>query len=127
VTGHGPAGASAAGLADQAAELVRALNHATLPGAGGLTYSGDVYSLLAGLSVLAGRLPQALAQAETFLVAQLTAGRIVIVDGAHTGDPDAAVAQTAACLHTARAAAHRLHVDLDHAAAALVWAAAVDP
>jgi hypothetical protein len=118
---------SPAGLADQAAELVRALNHATLPGAGGLSYPGDVYSVLIALSVLAGRLPQALAQTETFLVAQLTAGRIVIVDGAHTGDPDAAVAEAEEYLNTARAAAHRLHVDLDHAAAALVWAAAVDP
>jgi hypothetical protein len=118
---------SPAGLADQAAELVRALNHATLPGADGLSYPGDVYSVLIGLSVLAGRLPQALAQAETFLVAQLTAGRIVIVDGTHTGDPDAAVAEAEEYLNTARAAAHRLHVDLDHAAAALVWAAAVDP
>jgi hypothetical protein len=127
VTGHGPDGASAAGLADQAAELVRGLNHATLPGVGGLSYPGDVYSVLIGLSVLAGRLPQALAQAETFLVAQLTAGRIVIVDGTHTGHPDAAVAEAEEYLRTARAAAHRLHVDLDRAAAALVWAAAVDP
>jgi hypothetical protein len=123
MTGREP---TPAGLADQAAELVRALNHATLPGAGGLSCPGDVYGVLIGLSVLAGRLPQALAQAETFLVAQLVAGRIVIVDGAHTGDPEAAVAQAGECLHTARAAAHRLHVDLDRAAAALVWAAAVD-
>lgn len=92
-----------------------------------LSYPGDVYSLLIALSVLAGRLPQALAQAETFLVAQLAAGRVVTVDGAHVGDPDAAVAEAEACLHTARAAAHRLHVDLDHVAAALVWAAGVDP
>jgi hypothetical protein len=124
MTGREP---TPAGLADAAAEAIRALNHATLPGSGGLAYPGDVYSVLIALSLLAARLPQALAQAETFLVAQLTAGRIVIVDGAHTGDPDAAVAQAAACLHTARAAAHALHVDLDHAAAALVWAAAVDP
>jgi hypothetical protein len=127
VTGHGPDGPSAAGLADQVAELVRALNHATLPGRSGLAYPGDVYSVLIALSVLAARLPQALAQTETFLAKELAAGRIVIVDGAHTGDPAAAVAQAAACLHTARAAAHRLHIDLDHAAAALVWAAAVDP
>jgi hypothetical protein len=124
MTGREP---TPAGLADAAAEAIRALNHTTLPGAGGLTYPGDVYSLLAALSLLAARLPQALTQTETFLAAELAAGRIVIVDGAHTGDPAAAVAQAAACLHTARAAAHRLHVDLDHAAAALVWAAAVDP
>jgi hypothetical protein len=124
MTGQEP---TPAGLADAAAEAIRALNHATLPGAGGLSYPGDVYSVLIALSVLAARLPQALAQAETFLVAQLTAGRIVIVDGAHIGHPDDAVAQAEAYLDTARAAAHRLHVDLDHAAAALVWAAAVDP
>lgn len=125
MTGREPT--PAAGLADQAAELVRALNHATLPGAGGLTYPGDAYSVLIALSVLAARLPQALAQAETFLAKELAAGRIVIVDGPHIGDPDAAVAQAEEYLHAARAAAHRLHVDLDHAAAALVWAAAVDP
>ena len=127
MTGHGPDRLSPAGWADAAAEAFRALNHATLPGASGLSYPGDVYSLLAGLSLLAGWLPQALAQAETFLVAQLTAGRIVIVDGEHAGDPHDAVAEAEAYLHAARAAAHRLHVDLDHAAAALVWAAAVDP
>jgi hypothetical protein len=127
VTGRGPERLSPAGLADQAAELVRALNHATLPGAGGLTYPADAYSVLANLAVLAVRLPQALTQAETFLANELAAGRVVIVHGEHAGDPQAALAQAAAWLHAARASAHRLHVDLDHAAAALVWAAAVDP
>jgi hypothetical protein len=114
-------------LTDQAAELVRALNHATLPGTGGLTYPGDAYSVLANLAVLVVRLPQALTQTQTFLARELAASRVVIVHGEHAGDPDAALTQAAACLHAARAAAHRLHVDLDRAAAALVWAAAVDP
>jgi hypothetical protein len=114
-------------LADQAAELVRALNHATLPGAGGLTYPADAYSLLANLAVLVVRLPQALTQTETFLARELAAGRVVIVHGEHVGDPDDAVARAGEYLNTARAAVHRLHVDLDQAVAALVWAAAVDP
>jgi hypothetical protein len=51
-----------AGLASQAADAVRALNHATRPGTSGLAYPADAYDVTGALSLLASRLPQALAQ-----------------------------------------------------------------
>lgn len=59
--------ASPAELADTAAEAIRALNHATLPGTTSLTYPGDAYSTIGNLTLLGQRLPQALGQVLIFL------------------------------------------------------------
>jgi hypothetical protein len=113
-----------AGYADQAAEAVRALNHVTLPGAGGLVFPADAYETAGALGMLAARLPQALAQLSAFLQAEADAGRIVIVAGPHAGDPDTAIGAARGCLDAAAAAAGRLYEALDAAQNALTWAAA---
>jgi hypothetical protein len=64
---------SPAALAADAAEAVRALNHATLPGSGGLAFPADAYDVTGALSLLASRLPQALAQLLAFLQAEVKA------------------------------------------------------
>lgn len=113
--------------AEDAAEALRALNHATRPAAGGLAYPADAYDVTGHLAVLAARLPQALAQILAFLNAEAAAGRFVIVTGPHEGDPAAVLAETASHLNTAAAAASRLHQALDHARNALTWAGAAGP
>jgi hypothetical protein len=113
-------------LADQAAEAVRSLNHATIRGAG-LEFPADAYDVLGSLALLAARLPQALGQVQDFLDDATEAGRVAVVDGEHAGDPVAAVTVCAHHLDHATVAAERLHAALDAARAALVWAAATDP
>lgn len=93
-------------LADTAAEAVRALNYATLPGQGGLTYPGDAYDLLAGLGTLAERLPQLCQQVARWLTDEQRAGHLV--EGAHgpCGGSDAlAVAHAADALSRAAGSA----------------------
>ena len=114
-------------LAGQAAEALRALNHATLPGAGGLEYPAAAYDVTGQLAVLAARLPQALAQLLAFLQAEAAAGRVVIVAGPHAGDPAAALTAVTSCLDAAAAAARKLHQALDSAQSHLTWAAAASP
>jgi hypothetical protein len=114
-------------LAEDAAEAVRALNHATLTGAGELVFPADVYQVTGTLAVLAARLPQALTQLAAFLQAEQDAGRVVIVAGEHCGDPAAAVSITRRHLDAAAAAAGRLQHALDAAQQALTWAAASPP
>lgn len=113
-----------AALADEAAESVRALNHATLPGTGGLVFPADAYDVTGALSLLASRLPQALAQLLAFLQTEAAAGRVVIVSGDHAGDPAAVLANVTASLDIAVASARRLHQALDTAQNQLTWAAA---
>lgn len=110
-------------LAGQAAEAVRALNHATLPGTGGLEYPADAYEVTGQLSILAARLPQALAQLLAFLAEQAAAGAITVVAGQHQGDPAAMLAAVTADLDAAVASARRLHQALDTAQNHLTWAA----
>lgn len=117
-------GGRPADLAGQAAEAVRALNHATLAGSGGLAFPADAYDVTGALAVLASRLPQALAQLQAFLNAEVEAGRVVIVAGEHAGDPAAVLAAVTASLDSAVASARRLHQALDAAQNALTWAAA---
>jgi hypothetical protein len=124
MTGRQP---SALGLAQDAAEAIRALAHATRPARGGLTYPGDAYELLGVLGLLAGCLPQVLAQIEAFLTGELAAGRVVIAAGDHTGNPGAVIGEAAAFLRRAQAAAAGLARDLDAAQSTLVWAGAPDP
>jgi len=113
-----------AALAGEAAEAVRALNHATLPGTSGLTFPADAYDVAGQLALLASRLPQALAQLLAFLQAEVKAGRVVIVAGDQAGDPAAVLAAVTASLDSAVASARRLHQALDSAQNQLTWAAA---
>jgi hypothetical protein len=117
-------GAVPARLAEDAAEAVRALNHATLPGAGELAYPADAYEVAGSLAVLAGRLPQALAQLSAFLDGEVNAGRVVIVAGEHSGDPAAAISAARRHLEAAADAAGQLRQALDAAQNMLTWAAA---
>jgi len=118
--------ATPAELAGQAAEAVRALNHATLPGAGGLEYPADAYEVTGQLSLLAARLPQALAQLLAFLADQASAGAITVVAGQHAGDPAAMLTAVTADLDAAAASARRLHQALDAGQNHLTWAAATE-
>lgn len=113
-----------AALAAQAAEAVRALNHATLPGSGTLAFPADAYDVTGALALLASRLPQALAQLLAFLRAEVEAGRVVIVAGDHAGDPAAVLGAVTGSLDEAAASARRLHQALDAAQNQLTWAAA---
>jgi hypothetical protein len=113
-----------AALAGEAAESVRALNHATLPGTGGLVYPADAYDVAGQLALLASRLPQALAQLHAFLHAEVKAGRVVIAAGPDAGDPAAMLAAVTASLDSAVASARQLHQALDAAQNQLTWAAA---
>ena len=117
--------------ADAAAELIRAVNHATRPGATGDELQvTDVYDLLGGLALLAGRLPQALAQVEALIDALVENHRVVVVDGEHTGDVgDPVVVATVAghWLEVARTAADGLADATDQAQQALAWAATPEP
>jgi len=110
---------TAAQHAEQAAEAVRALNHATQPWAGGLTGPGDVYDILGSLATLASRLPQALTQLQGFL----DAGRIGVLDGEYAGDPVAAVAACGHWSERATVTAWTLTHALDQAHATLTWSA----
>lgn len=119
--------AAPAQCAEQAAEAVRALNHVTLPGAGGLTEPADVYAVLGSLVTLMARLPQALTQLQSFLVREHAAGRVQIVDGQHAGDPAAAVAALTSQLSCAVRSAEALQHALEQAHATVTWAARTDP
>ena len=118
---------SPAQLAEQAAEAVRALNHATFPGSGQLTWPADAYDVLASLALLAARLPQAFGQLDRFLTGEVEAGRVVIDGGEFAGDPAAAAAAAGHWLDQARGYADRLHRVLDQAQQALAYAAATEP
>src|SRR5258707_15858738 len=58
------------------AEAARVLNYATMPGAGGLDYPGDAYSLLGALYTATERLPQLFGQLTAFLAGQRDAGKL---------------------------------------------------
>jgi hypothetical protein len=113
--------------AETAAEAVRALNHATLPAARGLTEPADAYAVVGSLAVMTGRLPQALAQLQAFVEAEVAAGRVAIVAGAHAGDPEAAAAAVARGVRTASAATEVLRDVLHQVHETLAWAAAAYP
>lgn len=74
--------------ASSAAESVRALNHQTMAGA--VLDVAEIYSLLAELSLLTGRLPQLLRQLEHLVDDLVEAGEVKIVGGPNAGDPAAA-------------------------------------
>lgn len=72
-------------LADDAAEAVRALNHATLSTRDGWEFPADAYSVVGNLGTLVMRLPQALEQLTEF-IDQLHADGHVRADGGDTRD-----------------------------------------
>jgi hypothetical protein len=63
-------------LADDAAEAIRSLNHATMSARDGWVYPGDAYSTVAGLAAMARMLPQALVQMGRFMDALEETGRL---------------------------------------------------
>lgn len=114
---------TSAALADNAAEAIRALNHATFPGAGGLASPVDAYDVLASLALMAARLPQLLTQLDRYLTGQVEDGRVVIDGGQFVGDPPAAAAAASCWLDRAGTAAARLAHVLDAAQQAIAYAA----
>lgn len=83
--------------------------------------------MIAALGLLAGRLPQLLAQLDRFLTAQVETGAVVIDGGEFTGDPQAAAAAARHWLDRAAAHAGQLGHALDAAQQAVAYAAATDP
>ena len=77
--------------ANQAAEAIRYLNHATLsPVTAALRYPGDVDAVLVALEELGQRLPQLLDQLGAWMVAECKADRVrVVVPGAHSPSTEA--------------------------------------
>lgn len=98
-------------LADDAAEAVRALNHATKASGEEWQYPGDAYSTVGDLSTMAMRLPQALEQIHNF-IGQLTATGKLRSD---RDTLDADLSETQAGLHEAVTAADHLHQALNRA------------
>lgn len=112
-------------LGEQTAEAVRALNHLTRPGAGGVRDPAEVCEIVAALACTAGRLPQLLGQLNAWLAGQQRAGRLRVDDGAPSPDPAVAVAavigdlaQASRCAHDAGLALDAAHQHLAHLAAA---------
>lgn len=117
-------GPSVGELASEAAEAVRSLNHATFPGADGLVWPSDAYDVIASLGLLAARLPQLLAQLDSWLTRQVEQSRVVVDGGEYAGDPAAAAAVTSHWLEAATTAASQLHHALDRAQQATAFLAA---
>lgn len=102
--------------ADDAAEAIRALNHATGSRREGWQYPGDAYEVVGDLEMMARRLPQALTQARE-LLEQLRTGGHIRHDKGGDGLPDVMAAM--AGLRSAAEAAEALRDDLRDVHAAL--------
>ncbi|GAB3851819.1 hypothetical protein GCM10028801_01930 [Nocardioides maradonensis] len=111
--------------AQSAAESIRALNHHTMPGA--VLGVVDVYSLLAELSLMSGRLPQLLRQLEDLVDEFVEHDEVAIVDGPNVGDPAAAGAICGHWLAAASGAAVELAHRVDAAQQTLTWASSTHP
>jgi len=98
------ASASPTALANEAAEAIRSLNHATIFD-GGYEWPSDVDAVLVELEVLTRRIPQALDQASRWLARAQSAGRV-----GHDGgeDPGPAVAEIETGLTVASSCAAQL-------------------
>ena len=100
--------------AEQAAQAVRRLNHATHPGSGGaplVKYPSDLYAIFGSLASMAHMLPQLLDQSGGWLEHHVH--EIEVHGGMFDGDPVAAVATAQAVLADAKAAAQVLARHLD--------------
>lgn len=71
-------------LGDALAETVRVLNHATMPGAGGLEHPADAHRLIGDLYTTLGRMPQLFRQIAVFLQARQETGGLRDVEGRDT-------------------------------------------
>jgi hypothetical protein len=106
-------------LAADAAEAIRALNHATafagtVADAGaGYEHPADLDATLVELSLMAVRLPQALAQARTWLTGRYLAG--TVGHDTRPGQVDAVLAEVGQLLNDAIVAAGQLADSLDQA------------
>jgi len=115
-------------LADTAAEAVRALNYATQPGRDGLTYPGDVHSLLGALGTLTERLPQLCDQLGRWLATEQAAGHLAEGEHGHYGgDSGRAVIAARSALGEAGRTATRLTSLLGEAQAAISAVAYAGP
>lgn len=94
MTGRREAAPNAADLAQQVAEMVRGLNHATLPADGfpGLEYPGDAERVLGWLAGAVRRLGQTVEQVAGFLYVQRDRVGLVDSSAAYAGQPSLAVA-----------------------------------
>lgn len=107
-------------IADQLAECVRVLNHATR--GDGLVNPGDAYELLGALARAAGGLPQLLGQVDQFLDTGAGSGRFYDVNDGD--DAQVAVMATVPYLGDASTAAEQLREALDSAQQAVTNIAA---
>jgi hypothetical protein len=123
-------GATQLDAADIASEMIRALNHSTLPANGwpGLTFLSDAYRTLGALSMLADRLLQALRQLGDYLVRELQLDHIAIDGGEYANDPMGAIGTAAGLLEgRAARAARLLAAALDGAQQAIAFASYAGP
>jgi hypothetical protein len=127
VTGQQDRVQAVADLANDAAEAIRSLNHATFPGADGLRWPFDAYDVLASMTLLTARLPQLLGQLDRWLTGEVEAGRVVVAGGDYADDPQAAAAVASHWLDHARINAAALHHALDAAQQAVAYMSASDP
>lgn len=102
-------------LADQAAEAIRNLNHATQSFKEELTYPSDAYEVVASLKALTQRLPQSFDQISRFLGALAKTGSVTADHGA----PDDHLAEARSGLASAALIAQTLTDHLDYAHSAL--------
>ncbi|MFD7163129.1 hypothetical protein [Streptomyces violascens] len=98
-------------FAAQAAEAIRSLNHATQNAKGALTYPGDAYKVVAMLTLLAARLPQAFEQLSAFLGALAKTDKVT----ADYGTPDDHLGEARSALGSAAIIAQTLSEFLDRA------------
>jgi hypothetical protein len=110
-----------AALADQAAESIRSLNHATLSKRPGWEYPADAYDVVGDLARLAAMLPQALQQTGKFFDDMADNGHVGVDAAGRERGTTAPVMQAhlAASLINAVALAGELYEELKEAHAAL--------
>jgi hypothetical protein len=117
-------------LADQAAQSIRLLNHATLPwdDYAGLHSPADAYDVIASLAHAASMLPQLLDQLSAYLTRQLEHDHVQIDGGEHVGDPLAAISAASFQMQgRARDAATVLSESLSVAQNSIAFARTADP
>ncbi|NKI41566.1 hypothetical protein [Streptomyces physcomitrii] len=101
-----------AAVADQAAESVRSLNHATQHVKGELAYPSDAYDVVASLKTLTQRLPQTFDQLSAFVERLGKVGAVT----ADYGDPEEHIGEARSALASAALIAQTLteHLDRTH-------------
>ncbi|MEQ1703871.1 MAG: hypothetical protein ABMA25_27505 [Ilumatobacteraceae bacterium] len=105
--------------AQEAAEAIRAFNHASFA-IDSIDQPSTVYNILGELYTLASRLDQAIGQLSSPLQRQLEAGRLHVDDGApFAGEPDRAVVTAVEELGVARECVHDAHEALTNAQSAI--------